>query len=279
MPSPSSRVPAADGVTVAVHALGGTGPPIVFAHATGLHGLVWRGLAAHLVDAFSCTSFDERGHGDSGLPQDLDFDWRGFALDTLAVVDGLASAPFGVGHSSGATALLLAEQARPGTFRALYCFEPVVVAADPPLGRDIGNWLAAGARRRREVFSSRSEARAHYAGKPPFDRWAPDALSDYVEHGFADRPEGSVRLKCRGEHEALIYEMASAHDGFGRMSEVRCPVVVARGGDTDAMSPPALTGLVERLPDARVEVLPGLGHFGPLEDPSAVARSIRASFA
>ena len=272
---PSSRVTAADGVAVAVHDLGGTGPPIVFAHATGLHGLVWRTLAGHLTDSFRCISFDERGHGDSGLPEDLDFDWRGFALDSLAVVDGLDVTPFGVGHSSGATALLLAEQARPGTFRALYCYEPVVVPSDPPLGRDLGNWLAAGARRRREVFASREEARDNYAGKPPFDSWSAEALADYVGHGFADQPDGSVRLKCRGEHEALVYEMATAHDGFGRMGEVRCPVTVARGGDTDAMSPPALTGLVERLPDARVEVLPGLGHFGPLEDPATVAASIR----
>lgn len=278
MRSSSSRVPAADGVAVAVHDLGGTGAPTVFAHATGLHGLVWRAVAAHLSDAFSCISFDERGHGDSGLPEDLDFDWRGFALDALAVGDRLDGAPFGVGHSSGATALLLAEQARTGTFRALYCFEPVVVPADPPLGRDIGNWLAAGARRRREVFASRAEARAHYAAKPPFDRWAPQTLADYVDHGFADQPDGSVRLKCRREHEALVYEMASAHDGFGRMGEVRCPVTVARGGDTDAMSPPALDGLLERLPDARAEVLPGLGHFGPLEDPALVAGSIRAFF-
>ena len=278
MRSTSSRVVAADGVAVAVHHLGGTGPPIVLAHATGLHGRVWRTVAAHLADSFACVSFDERGHGDSGRPADLDFDWRGFALDALAVVDGLETAPFGVGHSSGATALLLAEQARPGTFRALYLYEPVVIPSDPPLGRDVGNWLAAGARKRREVFASRDEARDNYARKAPFDRWSPEALADYVEHGFADQPDGSVRLKCRGEDEALVYEMATAHDGFGRMGEVRCPVTVARGGDTEAMSPPALAGLVERLPDARVEVLAGLGHFGPLEDPAAVAASIRAFF-
>ena len=275
MRTPSSRVTAADGVAVAVHDLGGSGPPIVFAHATGLHGLVWRDVAAHLADSFACVAFDERGHGDSGLPTPPDFDWRGFALDSLAVVDGLGATPFGVGHSSGATALLLAEQERPGTFRALYCYEPVVVPADPPLGRDLGNWLAAGARRRREVFASRDEARENYASKPPFDRWSPEALADYVGHGFADQPDGSVRLKCRREHEALVYEMASAHDGFGRMGDVRCPVMVARGGETDAISPPALNGLLERLPSVRADVLAGLGHFGPLEDPAAVAASIR----
>ena len=60
--------------------------------------------------------------------------------------------PYGFGHSSGGTAVLMAEQARPGTFAALYCYEPVLVAADPPLGPDRGSWLAEQARRRRATF-------------------------------------------------------------------------------------------------------------------------------
>jgi pimeloyl-ACP methyl ester carboxylesterase len=34
----------------------------------------------------------------------------------------------------------------------------------------------------------------------------------------------------------------------------------------------------ERLPQARLEELPGLGHFGPLQDPAAVAESIIRAF-
>lgn len=271
---------AGDGVAVAVHELGGSGPPLVFAHATGLHGLVWAPVAAHLHDAFRCLSLDHRGHGDSGTPPGLDFDWRGLALDVLAAVEGLAprhaGAPlFGVGHSSGGTAVLLAEETRPGTFAALYCFEPILVAADPPLGRDTGSWLAASARRRREGFGSRDEARAQYAAKPPFVDWVPEALDAYVEHGFEELADGTVRLKCRPENEALVYEMATAHDGFSRLGDVRCPVLLAGGEHSDAFGPAAPAALLDRLPDARTEVLPGLGHFGPLEDPAAVAASIR----
>jgi pimeloyl-ACP methyl ester carboxylesterase len=35
--------------------------------------------------------------------------------------------------------------------------------------------------------------------------------------------------------------------------------------------------LVDRLPDARLEVMPGLGHFGPLQDPDAAVASMLAS--
>ena len=290
MPRLAGRVRTTDGVEVAVHDLGGSGPPVLFAHATGLHGLVWEPVAVELADGLWSVSFDHRGHGDSGLPPGLDFDWRGLARDVLAVAAalpavagpaaaGLTRPLLGVGHSSGASALLLAEQARPGTFRAVYCYEPIVVAADPPLGRDTGNWLAAGARRRREVFGSRAEAHDHYASKPPFARWAPGSLRAYVDHGFEDDPGGTVRLKCRGENEALVYEMASAHDGFARMSEVACPVLLASGSDSDALGPAVVRSLEERLPDSRTEVLPGLGHFGPLEDPPAVAASIKRFFA
>lgn len=275
----TSRVATPDGVDIAVHDLGGAGPTLVFAHATGFHGLVWKPVADRLADAFRCISLDQRGHGDSGPPPDGDFDWRGFGRDILAVVDDLGLAPpLGVGHSSGGTAMLLAEQARPGTFRALYCYEPVVIPVDPPLGRDMSNWLAAAARRRRDNFGSTEEAYAAYAAKAPFAAWAPEALAAYVDHGFSDRSDGSVGLKCRPEDEALVYEMATANDGFARLAEITCPVLMAGGAESDAVVPAQIEALARRLPQARTESLAGLGHLGPMEDPAAVAESIRRFF-
>ncbi|HAL25242.1 MAG TPA: alpha/beta hydrolase, partial [Chloroflexi bacterium] len=51
---------------IAVHDWGGEGAPILLAHATGFHGLVWRPVAERLVAAGRHVwSFDFRGHGDS----------------------------------------------------------------------------------------------------------------------------------------------------------------------------------------------------------------------
>ena len=269
-------ITSADGVEVAVHELGGTGRPIVFAHAAGFHGLVFAPLGAALADTYRCVSFDGRTHGDTVLPAGRQFDWYGLADDALAVVDGLGlDRPVAFGHSSGGTAMLMAEERRPGTFAAIYTFEPVLIEADPPLGRDTANWLAAGARRRRDVFADKEEALAHYAARRPLDSLAPDALRAYVDYGFEDDGAGGVRLKCRPEAEATVYETATSHDAFTRLGEIRCPVMVACGSASDATSPAISKVHARRFRKGRSEVVEGVGHFGPLERPAVVAESVR----
>ncbi len=269
----TTQVTSSDGVSIAVHDLGGEGPPLVMCHAAGFHGRVWSPVAQRLEARFRCLSLDHRGHGGSTPPPGLDFDWRGLGRDVLAVVDGLGlDSPCAIGHSAGGTALLLAEEARPGTFRALYCYEPVVVPVDRPLGRDPESWLAAAARRRRDEFGSRQEAYEHYASKPPLSELDAAALGAYVDHGFEDLDHGGVRLRCRPEHEALLAEMATDHDCFTRLAEVACPVMLAGGGSTDGLTR-TTKSLVARLQQGLTEVLPELDHLGPLQDPNAVAVS------
>src|SRR5215208_2473762 len=183
-------VESTDGVRIPVHDLGGSGPPLLLCHATGFHGLVWGPFAARLAQRFRVWSLDFRGHGDASPPPAGPVDWLGFGDDVLAVVGDLELAhPFGFGHSMGGAALLLAEAARPGTFGALACFEPIVF---PPESRPGSGDLPGGARRRRAVFASKEEAFANFASKPPLSAFVPDALRAYVDHGLADRPQGGV---------------------------------------------------------------------------------------
>ncbi|MEA2716219.1 MAG: hypothetical protein QOI99_536, partial [Actinomycetota bacterium] len=60
---------------VAVHDLGGDGPPLVLVHATGFCGGVLRPLAAGLGGSFHAWAVDVRGHGASVTPDGLDFGW------------------------------------------------------------------------------------------------------------------------------------------------------------------------------------------------------------
>lgn len=264
---------------LAVHDLGGEGERLVLVHATGFHAMVWKPVVEHL-ERFHSWAPDIRAHGDSTSPEGGDFAWSGFADDVLATVDSLGSNGIaGVGHSMGGAALLLAEQRRPGTFRSLYLYEPVVF---PPevveifLGKlgDDENPMANAALRRREVFTTRQAAFDNFASKPPFDILAHEALHAYVDHGFADEPDGSVRLKCHPKDEAEIYRTGWKHAAFDHLGEVRCPVFVARGEN----GPPGPGTFAPQIVDALVHghliSFAELGHFGPLEKPALIAASI-----
>jgi pimeloyl-ACP methyl ester carboxylesterase/membrane-associated phospholipid phosphatase len=267
-----------------VHDLGGTGPTLILAHATGFHGRVWEPFARAVADEFHCLAIDFSGHGDTPLATASEdaLDWTTFRDDVLATLDRLVGdgPVFGVGHSKGGAALILAEEARPGSFASLYLFEPIVFPRRPPgsLIDPANHPLAVGARKRREVFASRDEAYDNYAAKPPLAALHPDALRAYVDHGFEDLPDGTVRLKCRPFDEAATYAGSTSHDAFDHLDLVTCPVTVAGGDDGGA---PALNtlALAEALPVGRLEILDGVGHFGPLEDPDRLASHVLAAFA
>lgn len=270
------HVPSDDGTSIATYDLGGAGDDLLLVHATGFCAGVWTPMAARL-DGSRVAALDVRGHGRSGVPA-AGMHWQGTAQDVLATVDALGLRDvFGVGHSMGGASLVLAEQARPGTFRGLWLFEPIIFPTSGPRPGDEDNPLVAGARRRRADFDSPLAAYENFAAKPPFDALDPTALAAYVEYGFDTLDDGSVTLRCRPEVEAQTYAMGPRHDAIDHLDAVRCPVTVVRGnarfGGPADLAPIVATG----LPAGRLEDHPELGHFGPLEDPGAMVASLRGA--
>jgi pimeloyl-ACP methyl ester carboxylesterase len=273
------QVPSTGGQTIAVHDQGAGRRPTLLCHATGLNAGVWEPLSAALGDGFDRWAVDFRAHGASPLADGATLEWTAMRDDVLAAVDELAPPPgtlLGVGHSMGGAALVLAEEARPGTFAGLWLFEPVI--APPGMltqGRGGSNPLADGAERRRASFPSFEAAFANYAGKPPFNTSRADALLSYVRHGFRTGEDGQVHLTCRPEHEAAVFRFSGGHRAFEDLATVNCPVVVARGIDQFGVALFAdQVGAALRV--GRVEPHEHMGHFGPLEAPDRLAASIRS---
>jgi pimeloyl-ACP methyl ester carboxylesterase len=144
--------------------------------------------------------------------------------------------------------------------------------------------LPTGARRRREAFPSPASALDNFSSKPPFDHLDPMALRGYIDGGFEVIPGGdggdgtAVRLRCRRDDEADVYLGGFSHPAYARLHQIRCPVTLGCGQLTDAFGPAMLEADALELGDARIEVLPVMGHFGPLERPAQVARSVIGAF-
>ncbi len=265
------RVSSTKGVTLAVHDLGGEGPPFLIAHATGMCGQAYEPLAAVLAPHFHVHAIDFRGHGDSSEPEDGDFAWAGMGADVLAAIDALGVDRIdAMGHSLGGASLLIAESVRPGVLRSAYLFEPIVLTEAYASERT--NFMSDAARRRREVFGSRAEALWRYAKRPPLGLLRADVLAAYVEHGFEDLPDGTVRLKCRPESEARTFECETKMT-LDRVGDLRVPTIIGIGGE-EPTSTLFGTPLAEAMAHARLIRYEHLGHFGPLQDPSTVGADI-----
>jgi pimeloyl-ACP methyl ester carboxylesterase len=268
------RVPSSDGVTVAVHDLGGAGEPFLICHATGFCGGAYEPMAARVAEHHHVYALDFRGHGDTPAPSNGRFDWTAMADDLHAVIKELASQPIAVfGHSMGGAVAVMVEHRAPGTLRSAYLYEPIIIPAsgEMPLGP---NPMSARALRRRPTFGSKAEAMLRYASRPPLNTLQAGALAAYVEYGFADEPDGTVRLKCRPEYEAATFD-ATGKATVSMASEVTTPTTIAVGhveGDWGpALFAPAVA---EAMPNAVIERFDRLGHFGPLEDPATIAHAI-----
>ncbi|OWY62255.1 hypothetical protein B7486_59430, partial [cyanobacterium TDX16] len=111
---PALTVPSTDGVTVAVHDLGGEGPPLVVCHATGFNGGAYAAFARALTSERHVWALDFRGHGASTPPARVPegYGWDHVVHDLLAVLDldELGGGPFDlVGHSMGGAVICMAE--------------------------------------------------------------------------------------------------------------------------------------------------------------------------
>ena len=258
--------PAHDGVPIAAHLAAGE-PRIVYAHATGFCKEVWAPVMRHLPGA-GLLAIDQRGHGDSGVTEPP-FDWWDLGRDLITVVEETAwNHPIGVGHSSGAASLVMAELLRPDTFRALLLIEPIIFP--PPYVRYEDLPLATAAERRRASYPSRDSARDSFKGRGPFALWVDDALDAYVDGAFEGR-DGAWALKCRPEVEAECYRAATLHGAWDRLGEVSCPAVVVGGEHSDTHPAVFISEQADRLGAGTVEIVEGATHFVPMERPDVIA--------
>lgn len=258
------------------------GGAVLLVHGSGLNALCWLPVAKALAESgFRAWALDLRGHGRSGRSPGGDYGWERFADDVLAAAAQCPSSTplLGAGHSAGAAALLLAEARQPGTFAAIWAWEPIVgLPGDAALHRR-GLELADRARRRRSSFASLEAARSHLSGRGIFAEFSPEAFEGYLSGAFLPAPAkggqaSGLVLACDPEDEARTYEAAGAEGLWARLGQVGCPTKVLGGEQSPAVAPAEVEALAARLPAGEGAVLAGLGHFGPFQAPELVAADL-----
>jgi pimeloyl-ACP methyl ester carboxylesterase len=266
-------------------------PPALLVHGTGFVAEVWDEIARELASRYTVYGIDRRGHGASHKPAGDRYHFLDFASDVCAVVEALDLTDiFGIGHSAGATDLLLAARLMPARFSRLFVMEPTVM--DPRMAAPDGAGLSEtgtayvqGTLRRQPEFDSAIAAFTRYRAAPAFAAWSKDALSAYVQHGFETLPDGRVRLLCRPDIEAAmlrpIFEaMEQVYAGdergnpFASLGGIDCPLRVATAENSWAIYKEMAARAVALIPGASQWTFDGVGHCVAQEAPDLLLQAL-----
>jgi pimeloyl-ACP methyl ester carboxylesterase len=214
-------------------------PPALLLHGTGFCADVWDELAGYLVSDYRVIALDRRGHGESHKPAAERYHFIDYAEDVCRVIGALdLHGIYGIGHSAGATDLLLAAKLLPQRLTRLFAMEPTVM--DPRAARDAelsegGRYSVEGVLRRQAEFDSFDAAFARFRAAPAFANWTETSLRTFVRRGFAPVENGRVRLRCTPEIESAvlrpiieameqIYQGDTRGNPFMWLAEIDCPV-------------------------------------------------------
>ncbi len=257
------------GLRLNVWDYGGEGPTLLFCHCTGGVARLWDAVLTHMRMQCRILALDMRGHGDSDNPATReDCAWEHAGKDVLAVLDALSPREpiYAVGHSAGGAQLAYAALYAPGTFHGMALLDPIIAPKQELIH---GKRLAAGARRRKTHFADRPTAKVRFSHRAPMSTWCEEALDAYVQFGLCESPEGGVTLSCPSPVEAWNYEIGGGCDAFRQLHTITCPVLLVTGRDSGFASLASMQ--VTQLPQARLEIMEGVGHFIPQERPVETA--------
>lgn len=240
-------------------------PVLLLLHAFPLHAGMWSAQIDALRATRRIVAPDFRGFGRSD-PGDGQYALDFFVDDVFAALDaaGAGRRVAACGCSMGGYVLLRAVEREPGRFGALMLVDTKASADDNE----------AKLKRFDAVRALRDEGAEAYA-----ESFADGALGRTTK---ARRAEVVERVKAmvrshpvRGMVGAQL-AMAARTDTTHVLSSLSIPTVVVTG-EEDALIPPDVAEeMARRIPGARFEVLPGVGHLPPLEAPEAFNRALLA---
>ncbi|MCP2262294.1 Pimeloyl-ACP methyl ester carboxylesterase [Streptoalloteichus tenebrarius] len=243
----------------------GSGDPVVLVHGSWDDRRSWSGVVPGLSRSHTVVRYDRRGHSESTAPPG-----QGTVIedaeDLLAVVDELAGGRAHlVGHSYGASVVLLAAARRPSAARSVVVHEPPLFASltgDPAaeaLRAEAAGWMRRAAELI-EVGDAEGGART-FVEHVGFGRGAWEALFDAEARATIVANAATWLDQHRDPNRLAVDPAALAGTGV--------PVAVTTGTDTLPIYRAVVAALAGALPDLTVLPVEGAGHAPHLSHPAA----------
>jgi pimeloyl-ACP methyl ester carboxylesterase len=244
-----------------------TRPLVLLIHSGGFSSRQWRKLADMLAPTYHVLAPDLLGYGASGpWPVGEPFHFRQ-DLAALQALLGDQSAPAHVvGHSYGGLLALKLALERPAAVRSIAVFEPVAFGIlDEPSDADAREILG-----RLHLQYDRGADGADEAWLAQFVDWwnGPGAWA-----GLTPETKASFRAvgwKLFQEVESLVADTTDS----ATYGTITAPTLLLGGDKSPLAERRVLDKLAAALPRATLQILPGVGHMGPITHAALVNASI-----
>ena len=272
------------GLRLHVRNWGGEGRPVVLLHGLASTCRIWDLTAPILARDFSVIAVDQRGHGDSGKPEQ-GYDFASVGHDVAALLEGRGiERPVLVGHSWGADVALELAVAHPellqgivfvdgGTIDASARYDTLDDALLQMAPPDFSGVTPA-------EFMERVKSGGQWArlieqhGKP---------AEDVILANFEVLDDGTLRAKLSRANHLRIIEALWDHHPRELYEQVPCPVLMMPARQRE--NPDAYERTLARsesiaaaerlLPNSKTVWLEDSIHDVPVQRPELVAATIR----
>lgn len=244
----------------------GSGPPLLL--IMGMSGTLrhWgEPLLEPLRQSFETIVYDHRGVGGSSRVQEP-FTIGALAEDAAALLDALQiESAHVMGISMGGMVAQELAVSHPQRLRSLvlgctYCGGPGSALTSEQVLRKLAEAMTSGDQDRAIRAAWEANVSRGFAA-------VEQAWESFLQIGR----EGAVAVPVIMEQMRAI----AGHDTSGRLGQVRAPTLIVHGTEDEMLPVANAHAIAERIPEARLEIMQGVGHLFFWEEPERSAELVR----
>jgi len=245
--------------------------PLVLLHGGGQSAHTWDAFCLAMGPRYRCIALDQRGHGNSQWSDSGEYTMNDHARDIAAFVDALdLKQPILVGMSLGGVNAIAYAASRPERLDGLVCVDIGPEAQFKPVDR-----LMRGLNDYR-TFASPEDAAARLARMGA--RREPGLLRETLALNLRPNDDGTWTWKY--DPRTLIgltaQEIMDARRPlWGVLHRISCPVLIARGADSEIFSEQNAERFAKALPQGKWVAVPHARHSVQTDNPAGLAEVVQ----
>lgn len=231
-------------------------PDLLLLHGGNQTAHSWDLVSLVLAPRFHIVALDQRGHGDSEWPRDADATRHSMADDARQLIEALdLRDPVICGHSMGGTVAMTLLTAQPEIARKV-----AFVDIGPEASAEGREQIQAFIRDARE-FSSIQEYIDRVAAYDPHR--SVEHIGRTMRYNLMQRADGkfvSKQSPFRFQVSSVSGTPLATRPSLEEVAQITCPALIARGEQSNILTPEAAQRFVEALPHGRLVTVPRCGH-------------------